>query len=47
MVRCKNCGTEVESDGHGELIHVTEDDRPGAYGCNPKAKANQPYPVAE
>ena len=40
---CKNCYEEVESDGHGGLVHSAN----LLYGCNPKAKRGGAYPVAE
>jgi hypothetical protein len=45
-MNCKGCGVEVESDGHGELVHVNDDDTPGKYGCNPNDKRATVYPVA-
>lgn len=44
-MNCKGCGEPVTSDGHGELIHESEDGIPGKYGCDPKTKGNA-YPVA-
>lgn len=45
-MNCKGCHVKVESDGHGELVHVNADGTPGKYGCTPKVKATEPYPVA-
>jgi hypothetical protein len=46
MMKCRNCGNGVTSDGHGDLIHVDDEGKPGAYGCDPKNKGKA-YPVAE
>lgn len=45
-MNCKGCGTPVTSDGHGELIHMNEEETPGKYGCDPRAPKGGSYPVA-
>jgi hypothetical protein len=44
-MNCKGCHVEVTDDGYGELIHVTERDPAGKYGCEPRKKGGD-YPVA-
>ncbi len=42
---CAGCGIKVTYDGHGELVHVTDNDQAGKYGCEPHKKGGD-YPVA-
>jgi len=48
-MKCNGCGVSVESDGHGELVHVIPIAGVDAfrYGCKTgKVPASSEYPVA-
>jgi hypothetical protein len=45
-MNCKGCHVEVIDDGHGELVHVTDSNPAGKYGCEPGKKGGE-YPVAQ